>query len=149
MPKRKFKTIRGIASVRNRAKELRQRATPAEKILLEQLRGRRLLGLKFRLQHPIDTYIVDFYCPAHCSVVEFEGEIHQYQGEIDQTRTDQLDEKGYKVIRFWNYEVENQLDIVLKTIEDICNLPSPRAGRRAWPERSEGGEDEGANDDLA
>ena len=143
MPKRKSKPIRGIASVRKRAKELRQQATPVEKIIWEQLRDRRLLGLKFRRQHPLGIYIVDFYCPAHRLVVEIDGEIHRYQGVNDQTRTDQLEEKGYKVIRFWNYEVEHHLDTVLDTIAENCDLPSPKTGRRAWPEGSEGAGDEG------
>jgi very-short-patch-repair endonuclease len=76
-------------------------------------------------------------------VVEIDGEIHRYQGVNDQTRTDQLEEKGYKVIRFWNYEVEHDLGIVLDTIAENCDLPSPKAGRRACPEGSEGAGDEG------
>jgi very-short-patch-repair endonuclease len=126
-----------------RAKELRRQATPAEKILWEYLRDRRLLGLKFRRQHPLGTYIVDFYCPAFRLVVEIDGEIHRYQEVDDQARTDQLEEKGYKVIRFWNFEVEQNLDTVLDTIAENCDLPSPKAGRRACPERSEGAGDEG------
>lgn len=146
MPKRKSKPIRGVASVRKRAKE---QATPAEKIIWEQLRDRRLLGLKFRRQHPLGTYIVDFYCPAHRLVVEIDGEIHRYQGVNDQNRTDQLGEKGYKVIRFWNYEVEHHLDTVLDTIAEKCDLPSPIFGRRACPEGSEGVGDEGFHENLA
>jgi very-short-patch-repair endonuclease len=126
-----------------RAKELRRQATPAEKILWEYLRDRRLLGLKFRRQHPLGTYIVDFYCPAFRLVVEIDGEIHRYQEVDDQARTDQLEEKGYKVIRFWNFEVEQNLDTVLDTTAENCDLPSPKAGRRACPERSEGARDEG------
>lgn len=140
MPKRNSKPIRGIASVRKRAKELRQQATPAEKILWEKLRDRRLLGLKFRRQHPLGSYIVDFYCPA---VVEIDGEIHRYQGVNDQTRTDQLEDKGCKVIRFWNYEVEHHLDTVLDKIAENCDLPSPKVDRRTCPEDSEGVGDEG------
>jgi hypothetical protein len=89
----------------------------------------------------LGTYIVDFYCPAFRLVVEIDGEIHRYQEVDDQARTDQLEEKGYKVIRFWNFEVEQNLDTVLDTIAENCDLPSPKAGRRACPERSEGAGD--------
>ena len=140
----KSKSIRTPNSIKKRARELRKAATPAETILWNQLRNRRLNGIKFRCQHPLGSYIVDFYCPAHRLVVEIDGEIHRNQGVNDQTRTDQLEEKGYKVIRFWNYEVEQHLGIVLDTIAENCDLPSPKAGRRACPEGSEGAGDEGS-----
>ena len=143
MAKKKSKPIRGVESIRSRAKELRKQATPAEKIMWEHLRDRRLHGLKFRRQHPLGTFIVDFYCPDHRLVVEIDGEIHRYQETDDQVRTDQLEEKGYKVIRFWNFEVEQNLDTVLDTIAENCDLLSPISGRRACPERSEGAGDEG------
>ena len=120
-----------------RAKELRKQATPAEKILWEQLRGRRLLGLKFRRQHPLGTYIVDFYCPAQRLVVEIDGEIHRYQADQDQARTQEFEDYGFSVIRFWNHEVEQNLDAVLDTIAENCDLPSPKAGRRVGDEGSQ------------
>ena len=143
MAKRKTKSIRGTANVRRRAKELRKQATPAEKILWEQLRNRRLKGLKFRRQHPLGTYIVDFYCPAQRLVVEIDGDIHRYQEAEDQARDDFLEEMGFRVIRFWNSEVEENLEGVLEIIKENCSLPSPKIGRRACPERSEGVGDEG------
>ena len=69
--------------------------------------------------------------------MEIDGEIHRYQGANDQLRTDQLEEKGYKVIRFWNYEVEQHLDTVLDTIVEKCDLPSPKVGRRVGDEGSQ------------
>ena len=99
-------------------------------MLWGQLRNRSLNGIKFRRQHVLHPYIVDFYCPAHRLVVEIDGEIHRYQDANDQARTDHLEESGYKVIRFWNYEVEQHLDIVLKNITDNCDHPSPTSGRR-------------------
>ena len=143
MAKKKSKPIRGVESIRSRAKELRKQPTSAEKILWEYLRDRRLLGLKFRRQHPLGTYIVDFYCPAFRLVVEIDGEIHRYQEADDQARTDQLEQKGYKVIRFWNFEVEQNPETVLDTSAENCDLLSPISGRRACPERSEGAGDEG------
>ena len=148
MPKRKSKPIRAVASIRRRAKELRRQPTTAEKILWEELRDRRLFGLKFRRQHPLGTYIADFYCPANRLIVEIDGDIHRFQRENDQIRTNQLEEKGFKIIRFWNYEVEDQLDAVLGTIAENCDLPSPNFGRRACPESSEGVGDEGNNENL-
>jgi very-short-patch-repair endonuclease len=118
MTKRSSKPIRGVASVRRRAKELRRQATPAEKVLWEQLRNRRLNGIKFRRQHPIGSYIVDFYCPAHHLAVEIDGEIHSFQVEADLIRTQALEDLGIKVIRFWNYEVEQNLNAVLETIAE-------------------------------
>jgi very-short-patch-repair endonuclease len=142
MPERN-KSVHTSREMRMRARELRKQATPAEKILWEQLRDRRLLGLKFRRQHPLGTYIVDFYCPAYRLVVEIDGEIHRYQADQDQARTQEFEDYGFSVIRFWNHEVEQNLDAVLDTIAENCDLPSPKAGRRACPERSEGDGDEG------
>jgi very-short-patch-repair endonuclease len=134
MAKRESKPIRGSTNIRRRAKELRKQATPAEKILWEQLRNRQLHGLKFRRQHPIGNFIVDFYCPAQRLVVEIDGDLHRYQETEDQARKDLLEEKGYRVIRFWNSEVEENLERVLKIIKENCDLPSPNFGRRVGEE---------------
>ena len=133
MPDRN-KSVHTSRELRMRARELRKQAAPAGKILWKQLRDKRLLGLKFRRQHLLGTHIVDFNCPAQRLVVEIDGEIHRYQEAKDQLRTDQLEEKGYKVIRFWNYEVEQHLDTVLDTIVEKCDLASPKAGRRTGDE---------------
>ena len=66
--------------------------------------------------------------------MKIDGEIHRYQVVNNQTRIDQLEEMGYKVIRFWNYEVEHHLDTVLDTIVENCDLPSPNFGRRVGDE---------------
>jgi very-short-patch-repair endonuclease len=134
---KKSKPIQTFNEIKARARELRKQATPAEKVLWEQLRNRRLKGIKFRRQHPLGTYIVDFFCPAHRLVVEIDGELHSYQEEHDQARTQELEDYGYKVYRFWNYEVEQHLDSVLDTIVEKCDLPSPKAGRRVGDEGSQ------------
>jgi very-short-patch-repair endonuclease len=131
---KKSKPIQTSSEIKARARELRKQAAPAEKVLWEQLRNRRLKGIKFRRQHPLGPYIVDFYCPAHRLVVEIDGEFHRYQADQDQARTQELEDYGYKVIRFWNYEVEQNLDAVLDTIAENCDLPSPCFGRRAGDE---------------
>ncbi len=133
MPERN-KSVHISSELRMRARELRKQTTPAEKILWEQSRDRWLLGLKFRRQHLLGTYLVDFYCPVQRLVVEIDGEIHRYQEANDQIRTDQLEEKGYKLIRFWNHEIEQHPDTVLDTIVEKCYLPSPKAGRRGGDE---------------
>jgi len=126
-----------------RAKELRKKPIPVEKILWKHLGNRRLNSIKFRRQHPLGRYVVGFYCPTHRLVVEIDGEIHSYQEEHDQTRTQELEDFGYKVIHFWNREVEQHIDTVLDTVVENCGLPSPSFGRRACPERSQGDGDEG------
>ena len=98
------------------ARELRKNSTPAEKILWNHLRNRQLYGLKFRRQHPIPPFIVDFYCAKIHLVIEVDGEIHNFQQDQDQSRQEWLEENGYKVIRFTNDQIFNQLDWVLTEI---------------------------------
>ena len=106
--------------IQQRARALRQRATEAERILWEHLRNRRLHGLKFRRQHPIGPYIVDFYCAAHRLVVEIDGPIHEGQREQDALRSEYLTMYGYRVLRFTNEEVLRDTESVLKRIWQAC-----------------------------
>jgi very-short-patch-repair endonuclease len=94
--------------------------TPVEQILWNKLRNRGLIGLKFRRQHPIGTYITDFYCAQHRLVIELDGEIHLGQIEQDAERTAQLEAHGYRVLRVWNEEVETDLEGVLRKIISTC-----------------------------
>ena len=91
--------------IRQRAKELRWKMTPAETALWERLKTKQLHGLKFRRQHPIHYFILDFYCHAHQLVVEVDGGIHQQQRDYDDARTQWLNQRGFQVIRFTNDEV--------------------------------------------
>lgn len=93
MPNRK-KPIRASRPIRQRARELRQELTPAERKLWAALRNKKLNGLKFRRQHPIDRFIVDFYCAAHKLVVEVDGDIHDTQPERDAERSALLEQQG-------------------------------------------------------
>jgi very-short-patch-repair endonuclease len=122
--------IRTSANIQQRAKELRQEMTPAEKILWQLLRNRRLSGLKFRRQHPLGPFITDFYCAEYRLVVEIDGDIHDLQKDQDKQRTCQFEEFGYHVIRFKNEEVESNVSRVLNKILEACQLPSPNSGRR-------------------
>jgi very-short-patch-repair endonuclease len=100
-------------------RELRQSSTKAEKILWEYLRNRKLDGLKFRRQHPIDKFIADFYCHEKKLVVELDGDVHddKMNAQYDEARTYELKGSGIKVIRFRNNEVENDIVTVLRKIK--------------------------------
>ena len=118
---RTFPRIRGTSPlIQQRARALRQRATEAERILWEHLRNRRLRGLKFRRQHPLGPYIVDFYCAAHRLVVEIDGPIHESHREQDALRSEYLAMYGYRVLRFTNEEVLRDTESVLKRIGEAC-----------------------------
>ncbi len=108
--------------VRDRARQLRRASTEAEQRLWNRLRGGQLKGAKFRRQHPIGPYIADFFCLAAKLVIELDGGGHaaEEQRRADAARTAYLESCGYRVLRFWNNEVVENLDGVLERIaEDI------------------------------
>ena len=76
---------------------------------------------KFRRQHIIDTYIVDFVCIKKKLVIEVDGKIHDYQTEYDAQRTQYLNLQGFRVVRFPNYDVVNNLNQVIAKITEILN----------------------------
>ena len=96
----------------------RKNPTEAEKILWERLRGN-FNGLHFRRQHVVGHFIVDFVCLANGLVIEVDGDIHDDQVERDQERTNFLEQSGFKVVRFRNEEVLNNVDVVIKQIIGI------------------------------
>lgn len=104
-------------TVRQFARELRQPQTPAEATLWRHLRNRNL-KFKFRRQHPIDFFIIDFYCAEAKLLIEIDGDSHlvKEQMEYDQARTEYLEELGYKVIRFTNDEVRYTINEVTSEI---------------------------------
>ena len=122
--------IRTTANIQRRAKELRQEATPAEKMLWERLRNRQLGGFKFRRQHPLGPFIADFYCAERRLVVELDGGIHDTQKEEDEQRTRQFEEFKYRVIRFRNEEILTNIEIVLQKILEACQIPLSRNRER-------------------
>ncbi len=105
-----------------KARELRKKQTPAEQILWQCLRGRRLFDTKFRRQHNIGQYIVDFYCYNAKLVIEVDGKIHDLprQKERDLDRENWLKSHGLTVIRFTNEEVFDNLEMVLNKIVDYA-----------------------------
>lgn len=113
--------------IHRRARELRKQMTPAEKFLWAFLKGKSLGGYKFRRQHPIKSYIVDFYCHEIKLVIELDGSIHDHfdNPEYDLGRTFELEEFGLKVIRFRNEEVLDSIGMVLKHISQYLTPPQP------------------------
>jgi len=103
-----------------RDRELRKHLTRAERILWNHLRNRQFKGLKFRRQHPLKHFIADFYCHEARLMVEVDGSIHEVKDQIeyDEDRTIDLNRLGIKVIRFTNQEVESNIAMVLKKIEE-------------------------------
>ena len=101
---------------RSFAKQLRRQSTEAEKRLWAALRSRQLSGAKFRRQVPIGPYVADFVCPAASLVIEIDGGQHGSQAEDDARRSECLAREGYRVVRFWNNEVMDNLPGVLETI---------------------------------
>jgi very-short-patch-repair endonuclease len=117
------------------ARQLRARETSAEALLWEALRARRLDGLKFRRQHPVGPFVMDFCCPDRRLAIELDGGVHEAQLDRDAERDAVLDAAGYRVLRFQNEMVQEALADVLNTIrlaavkEPLWRPPYP--GRRS------------------
>jgi type I site-specific restriction-modification system R (restriction) subunit/very-short-patch-repair endonuclease len=129
---REGKTYRGnlqFTGLLKEARELRKNQTSAEEVLWQLLRNRKLDNLKFRRQHQIGHYIVDFYCHERKLIVELDGAVHftTERQKHDSTRDKYLTSSGFNIIRFRNDEVLNNIEDVLSKIVS-SNLPSP-AGR--------------------
>ena len=111
--------------------------TDAEQTLWFRLRGGRLDGWKFRRQHPIPPYIVDFYCTEAKLVVELDGS--QHSEEVDAVRTMALERQGLMVLRFWDNQVLASMDDVLS---EILRVASDRTLIRPYGAPSPGGRGE-------
>ena len=105
------------------AKELRRELTPTEIKLWARLRAHRMKGVHFRVQHAnalrpfrVGNYIVDFCAARKKLIIELDGSQHLDQKEYDDERTAFLKSKGYQVLRFWNNDVMNDIDSVLRVI---------------------------------
>jgi very-short-patch-repair endonuclease len=104
----------------SRAKRLRKNSTDAERVLWRILRSRQLGGHKFRRQQPLGPFIVDFVCLDARMVVEIDGGQHNEEEDIayDQRRSQWLEKAGFRVMRFWNQEVLNELESVSDAISN-------------------------------
>jgi very-short-patch-repair endonuclease len=107
------------------ARKLRTSSTDTELRLWLKLKNRNLGGFKFRRQHPISPYIVDFVCLEQKLIVELDGGQHAEQSANDAKRTSYLESKGYRLIRFWNVEALKQTDTVLEEIFRQLHTPHP------------------------
>jgi very-short-patch-repair endonuclease len=107
-----------------RAKELRENPTEAEKLLWGILKKKQMLGLRFKHQHPISIFIADFYCHPIKLVIEVDGEIHNNKEnkDYDANRTFELEELGIKVLRFTNHQVIYDIESVRSKIEAQCRV---------------------------
>ncbi|PIR38909.1 MAG: isoleucine--tRNA ligase [Alphaproteobacteria bacterium CG11_big_fil_rev_8_21_14_0_20_39_49] len=111
----------------DRARELRKESTKEEAKLWKYLSGKQLDGFRFRRQQPIYKYIVDFFCPAANLIIELDGSQHVEQKEYDDKRTAFLESKGYQVLRFWNNEVNENIEGVVEKILDVLKNSSQNA----------------------
>ena len=111
-----------------KAKILRKNETKAEKLLWNKLKEKQFHGYKFRRQHPISQFIVDFYCHELKLIIEVDGKIHNKSEnkEYDESRTAELEKYELKILRFTNDEIENDLEKVLKSISTVLQSPPHR-----------------------
>jgi len=100
------------------AGDLRRNMTNAEKMLWERLRNRQVDGFRFRRQHPIRDFVVDFFCYEAMLAIEVDGSVHLdlTQAEKDEERTYVLSQLGIRVIRVTNQEVESDIESVISVI---------------------------------
>ncbi|AYA04080.1 endonuclease domain-containing protein [Acinetobacter sp. WCHAc010034] len=105
------------------AKSMRHTATNAESLMWQLLRAKRFMNLKFRRQHVIAPYIVDFYCHELGLVIELDGSQHGTDDaiEYDAERTNFLEALDLRVVRYWNNEVLQNVDVVLDDLWNICS----------------------------
>jgi len=121
------------AMQKKRSRDLRKNATEAEIHLWRYLRSRRFESFKFRRQRPIGPYIVDFVCLERGLVIELDGGQHTENQGYDQQRNAYLKRVGYRVVRFWNNDIFQNIEDVLQTIDielrrDPHPGPLPQAG---------------------
>lgn len=100
------------------ARRLRKNTTDTEQIIWKHLRSRRFSGHKFRRQVPIDNFIVDFICIERNLIIEIDGGQHGLQIHNDARRTAHLESRGFRVVRFWNNNVNENLEGVLIRVSE-------------------------------
>ncbi len=98
------------------ARQMRRAPTPAEDALWQRLRHRQIAGVKFRRQHAIERFIVDFYCPEVGLIVEIDGSVHEYTVAEDAIRQEYLESLGLRVLRFSNDDVWHEIEGVVEII---------------------------------
>ena len=121
--------------IRKFSRDLRKNPTDAEAKLWQHLRHKQLDGYKFRRQHPLGQYVVDFICLEAMLVIEVDGGQHAEFIRRDERRTAFLEKQGFRVLRFWNNEVLGNINGVTTTIMRVTKeqlsappTPSPASG---------------------
>ncbi len=104
------------------ARALRKNQTEAEKTLWRRLRDKQVEGFRFRRQVPIGPYIADFGCHSEKLIVEVDGGQHAENEEYDGARAALMEKEGYRILRFWNNEVFENLDGVLERILETLRI---------------------------
>jgi very-short-patch-repair endonuclease len=123
-----------------RSRELRNNATPAERKLWSYLGNRQLSGVRFNRQVVIRPYICDLVARSQKLVIEIDGGQHGDAIAYDDARTAFLEARGYRVLRFWNNDVLENIEGVVSKIDSVLNdRPSPSRLRRASPPALAGG----------
>jgi very-short-patch-repair endonuclease len=124
-----MKLVHNLRKLMDSRSELRKQSIETEDLLWQELRNSKL-GFKFRRQHSIGGYILDFYCAKARLIIELDGPIHDSRKGYDKNKDKYFNELNYKVIRFKNSEVTGNLAKVIKEIE-LHLSPSPKS-RRGW-----------------
>jgi very-short-patch-repair endonuclease len=109
---------------RFKRKELRRNSTPEEIVLWKILRNRKL-GYKFRRQHSIDYYVVDFYCHEKLLVIELDGNHHKRTKTYDVAKDRHLAGYGITCLRFWNQDIRTYPEQVIQKIKQVLSTPHP------------------------
>ena len=115
---------------RDTARTLRTNATEAEQKLWSHLRKKQLDGFQFRRQYSIGPYFADLFCLEAKLVIEVDGSQHADREAQDERRSALMHTKGYRVLRFWNFEVMSNVESVVERIAEVLRK-TPRTGKRA------------------
>jgi very-short-patch-repair endonuclease len=122
---------KGYKRPTSRARDLRNNATDAERVLWVHLSARQRLGVRFNRQVPIGPYICDFVARSAMLAIEVDGGQHDWQSDQDATRSRYLQSQGFRVIRFWNNDVLERIEGVVAEIERVlADTPSPNPSRK-------------------
>ena len=105
-----------------RARELRRNETEVERRLWYAIRDRGIAGAKFRRQVSVGPYVADFACITHKLVIELDGGQHAENTQADAARTRILGARGFRVLRFWNNDVIENLDGIIETIRTVIEV---------------------------
>ncbi|MSO91920.1 MAG: endonuclease domain-containing protein [Rhodospirillales bacterium] len=130
------------------AQNLRKNLTDAEKQLWSILQRQQLKGYRFRRQAPIGPYVADSFCPSQKLIIEVDGGQHDARLEQDALRTQWLEDRGYRVLRFWNNEVLRNsagvVELIRKSLSDtpLPNPPPPWGLRGCPPQLPPGGRED-------